>query len=141
MSEAIYQVEEQEGITIMTLTLNTLTHEDNRELMQAFDALLNAGNKKIILDLLNTKYISSLILASLVFMQKRAKDTGGNLLICNVQNQVKEIIEVTNLDKIFDIMTDRQAAIDKLAGKSQESQKSPESQKSQKSQESKKSKK
>ena len=111
----MYKVEKQGDIAIMLLTLGSLTHADNDELMKGFDTLLNEGNKKIILDLSETAYISSLILASLVYMQKRAKDAGGNLIICNVKNRVQEIISMTNLDKIFDIVSDRQKALDHLS--------------------------
>ncbi len=110
----ICNIEKQNDINVLTLTLDALTHEDNNALMKVFDGLLKEGGKKIILDLSGTRYVSSIILASLVYMQKRAKDAGGALIFCNVQNQVKEVIEMTNLDKIFDIVTDRETACKKI---------------------------
>ena len=114
MATEIYKMEKQGDVAIMTLILDDILHDENEKLMKSFDTLLNEGNKKIILDLSTTNYVSSLILASLVYMLKRAKDGGGNLVFCSVKNRVKEIMSVTNLDKVFDITETREEALKKV---------------------------
>ncbi len=117
MGNSIYHVEKQEGFAIMTLMLDTILWNDNEQLKEAFTALLDEGNKNIILDLSKTTYISSIVLASFVFMLKRAKEAGGNLILCSINDKVNEVLAMTNLDKVFDITADRQEAISQLAKK------------------------
>jgi len=123
MGNSIYHVEKQEGFAIMTLMLDTILLDDNEQLKEAFTALLDEGNKNIILDLSKTTYISSIVLASFVFMLKRAKEAGGNLILCSINDKVKEVLAMTNLDKVFDITTDRQEAINQLTKKYPQSSK------------------
>ena len=114
MRGPIYKVEARQGVTILTLTKEDIPMYENERLNKAFSALLNEGKNKIVLDLSNTVYISSIVIASLVFMRKRAKESGGSFIICNIGDSVKEILTITNLDKILDIVDDRQKAIIQL---------------------------
>jgi anti-anti-sigma regulatory factor len=50
-------------------------------------------------------------------MLKRAKEAGGNLIFCGINEKVKEVLAMTNLDKVFDIAGDRQEAIKRLTKK------------------------
>ena len=111
MAADMFKKEENGDVKILTLMLSNFLHEDNQKLMQEFDLIILKGSKKIVLDLSETIYISSLILASLVYMQKLVKDSGGNLVFCNVKGRVKEILEMTNLDKVFDIAQTRNEAV------------------------------
>ena len=111
MAKPFYQLESVEGVSVVTLAVDNFLHGDNEKFMSSFDGLLNEGHKKIILDLSTTVYVSSLILASLVYIQKKAKDSGGDLIFCEVKNRVLEIIQVTNLDKVFTIVPTRAEAM------------------------------
>ena len=117
MPSDLYKIEKQDDVSIMCLTLDAFSYDDNDVLMEPFETFLKEGNKKIILDLVNTKYVSSLILASLVYMQKRAQDGGGDLIICNVKERVQEVLRMTNLDKIFKIVGTREDALGKFGKK------------------------
>lgn len=111
MEDPIYKVETDKGITILTLTLDNITMHKNEDLKKAFTKLLDEGKKRIVLDLSNTNFISTIVIASFVFMLKRAKESGGNLIICGAKEKVKEVLTITNLDKIFDICEDKQKAM------------------------------
>lgn len=111
MDEPIYTIDKQGEITILTLTLDNITMYQNEELQKAFTNLLDKGNKKIVLDLAKTNFISSIVIASLVFMLKRAREAGGNIAICSIKDAVERVLSLTNLDKVFDIFDDKQKAI------------------------------
>jgi len=117
MDEGFLKFEKNKQFTVMTVVLDSILVDENEKLKNAFTALLGEGAKNIILDLSNTVYVSSLVLASLVFMDKKAQEAGGSLVICGVNNRIKEILTVTNLDKIFIITADKQEAIDKITKK------------------------
>ena len=116
MATTIYKLEKVKGgVTVITLTLDHILHEEHGELMKSFDQLLNEGHKKIVLDLSMTSYISSLILASFVYMQKKAIELGGKLIFCQIKNRVEEILKVTNLDKVFEIVATKEEALKKFS--------------------------
>lgn len=114
MAESIYKIEKQEDVTIMTFKISNVIHDYNEEVKKAFSELFDKGEKKIIFDLFEIFYVSSVILASLVYMQKKAKESGGDLIFCNVQDRVRDIINMTCLDKVFDIVATREEALAKL---------------------------
>ena len=114
MAKAQFQLEAVGDISVLTLALDNFLHEENEKLMASIDGLLNEGHKKIILDLSSTAYVSSLILASLVYIQKKAKETGGDLVFCEVKNRVLDVIKMTNLDKVFTIAPTRPEALNRF---------------------------
>jgi len=118
MEEQICKIEKQGDIAIMTLTLDNILWDDNQQLKKEFTSLLDGGSKNIILDLSKTTYISSVVLASFVYMLKSAKESGGNLVICNINKRVEEVLSITNLDKVFDIARDKEEAISRFSKRS-----------------------
>lgn len=114
MEEQMFKVNQEEGITVVMLCLDNFIQADNEEFMRSFDKIIGQAAKKVVLDFAGTKYMSSLTLASLVYMQKKVRDEGGNLVFCNVKDRVQEIMAMTNLDKVFDIVGAKAEAIAKL---------------------------
>ena len=111
MAEAIYEIIEQKDIHIMLLKLDYVTMHQNKDLMDTFARLIDGGKKKIILDLSRTAFMSSIVMASMVFMKKKAESAHGNIALCCVKDKVKELLVVTKLDKVFDVFETRDEAI------------------------------
>ena len=117
MDESVCTVEKQNGIAIMSLSFDSILWDDTEKVKNTFLSLINEGINSIVLDLTNTTYISSVVLASFVFMLKKAKDAGGNLILCGINPRVDEVLKMTNLDQVFEIVKDRQEAMGKLPQK------------------------
>ena len=64
-----------------------------------------AGSKYIILDMKQCRYISSIGLRSLLMAYKNITRIGGSMIISDVSQSVKEILEITGFSKILDIRT------------------------------------
>ena len=117
MENSFYKVDTQEGVTILTLTWENIAWRENEELKKVVSKFLDEGMKDIVLDLSNISFISSIVLASLVYTLKRAKEGNGNLVLCGLQDKVKKVLVITNLDKIFDIVADKETAISRFKKK------------------------
>lgn len=117
MSEEAFTLGKEGDITIMTLAFKNFIHDDNDAFMKAFEKVVDDKNSKIVMDASQTFYMSSLILASMVYMLKKIQDKGGKLVLCNVKDRVKEVMEMTNLHKVFDIVDTKEQAIAKLTKK------------------------
>ncbi|MDB4349556.1 STAS domain-containing protein [Omnitrophica bacterium] len=110
MDGSFYKVHKEKDVTILTLTLGNITMQETEGLKRGFSALLKEGSKNIVLDFSGTTFISSVVLASLVFMLKQTKEAGGDLVICGAKGRVKDVIVMTNLHKVFNLFNDTQEA-------------------------------
>lgn len=76
--------------------------------------LLENGENKIILDLENIEYISSAGLRVLIVITKQLYDT-GHFCICNLSDNVMEIIEMAGFNVFMNIYGDLDDARSKIA--------------------------
>ena len=114
MDSSIYGVEQKDDVAILTLTLGTVPVYEFEKLAKPFSEVLKKGVKKIVLDLSKTDYVSSVVLASFVYMLNKTKEAGGRFVLCSVNDNVKELLNITALLKMFEIYEDREAALQSL---------------------------
>ena len=76
------------------------------ELMQH----IAAGEVHLLVDLQNTRYISSDGLRALLAAQKLAKKQNGGLKLCCPSPRLVEIFEMSGFDTVFEIFKDRAQA-------------------------------
>lgn len=81
------------------------------ELRKAFDGIIKANEKKVLVDFSGVSYIDSSGLATLIEMFQRLKKIGGSLRLSNMSGKVKNIFEITKLFKLFEIFDTRQDAL------------------------------
>ena len=65
--------------------------------------ILIKGHKTFIIDLGGVDYIDSSGLGTLVAIHKRALQNGGSVVIKGLHGLVKDLFELTRLDKVFEI--------------------------------------
>ena len=73
--------------------------------------LLNQGEKKIIINLLNMDYISSAGLRVLLATTKQLKSTGGSLRLCHLNETVLEIFDISGFSIILDVFDTESEAL------------------------------
>ena len=105
-------VEKESGYSIVCVSgkIDATTSDD---LEDALVDLLGEGENKIILDLKNTKYISSAGLRVLVVVTKQVYDT-GHFCLCNANDNVLEIIEMAGFNVFMNIYDDLSTAKEKI---------------------------
>ncbi len=109
------QSSRQDGITFIQMdeTYNALDEQP----IEALSALLLAevdkceGRPLLVLDFSNTVYISSRVLETLFRTWKRLKERKGRMILCSMQPFCKEVLQITHLDRIWDLAPDRAAAV------------------------------
>lgn len=65
--------------------------------------LTGSQEKTIVVDLLNVKYMDSSGVATLVEALQQVGKYGGKLKLANLRDAVKDVFELSRLDKVFDI--------------------------------------
>lgn len=65
--------------------------------------LLDGGYNQLVVDMIDTVYISSIGLRAFAAAQKRIRKSSGSMVIRNVKPKIMEIFEVTGFAGIFTI--------------------------------------
>lgn len=70
---------------------------------------------QIVINLMGVDFLDSNGLAVLVYGYKRAKEAGGSLRLCGLRNSVRILLELTRLDKVFEVYVSEEDAIQAFA--------------------------
>jgi len=76
--------------------------------------LISPENKKIVLDCANLSYISSSGLRVILMTLKKVKANGGNLIICSLQESIKEVFNICGFTSLLTITPDCASALGKI---------------------------
>ena len=68
--------------------------------------------RNIIVDLSATKYIDSSGLSALLVGQRLCRDANGTFVVCGLQETVKKLISISQLDSVFKITPTLNEAVD-----------------------------
>jgi anti-anti-sigma factor len=77
------------------------------EFRRTVDQLLKEGAEIILIDLKDISFIDSSGLGTLVVLLKKVRSMGRRLCICSINDQVRMLFELTNMDQVFDIYENR----------------------------------
>jgi anti-sigma B factor antagonist len=107
-------IEEVNGVTIARFTDKKILDESNIQIIgnQLFSLVDEDHRQKIILDFTNVEYLSSAALGKLITMDKKVKAAGGKLRLCSIRSDIKEVFKITRLDKLFQILDNRDKAVE-----------------------------
>ncbi|WP_036222839.1 STAS domain-containing protein [Mesoaciditoga lauensis] len=75
--------------------------ETSRSLKEEVRKRILSGTSNIIIDLTNVSYVDSSGLGTLIALQKDARLNGGSVSIVGASSQIKRVMKMTNLDKLF----------------------------------------
>ena len=102
---------ETNGTSVVVLDGRIVLGEESQALRQKLKSLIAEGNKKIILNMDNIKYIDSAGLGILVAAHVSAKLQGASLILSNLGTKFQEILQITKLVTVFQVFNTEAAAI------------------------------
>jgi anti-sigma B factor antagonist len=85
------------------------------ELKRAIAAALDAGARRLVVDLTETRFLDSTALGVLIGAVKRLRPLDGRLVIVNTEPSTAKTFEITGLDQIFTIVPAREQALASVA--------------------------
>lgn len=103
-----------DAIDIVELS-GRLVMADAPEARQQLKTIIDAGQGKLILDLAGVSFMDSSGLSVLISAYKAVQAKGGDLVLLNLTPTVQSLIELTRLQQVFEIFTDKAAAIARLS--------------------------
>jgi anti-sigma B factor antagonist len=83
-----------------------LNGETAETLVGEIGTLVDAGLRRIIIDCSKLDYVSSYGLGMLVRLHGKMKQRGGDVKVCALHGLVPQVLQLTKLDRLFDIHPD-----------------------------------
>ncbi|HXY24149.1 MAG TPA: STAS domain-containing protein [Candidatus Acidoferrum sp.] len=98
-------------VTIVDISGRIVLGEESAALRKLVYDLLNKGHKKILFNLGDVSYIDSSGLGHLVSVFTSVQKQGGELKLLNLTKNVHNVMQITKLYTVFDILDDEVAAV------------------------------
>jgi anti-sigma B factor antagonist len=99
------------GVTIVDISGRIVLGEECAALRDLISGLLSKGHKKILFNLGDVNYIDSSGLGHLVSAFTSVRKQEGELKLLNLTNKVHDLMQITRLYTVFDIMDDEAVAV------------------------------
>ena len=99
------------GVTVVRFEGNLDTNTAP-EAQEQFDELASQGVDKVLVDFENLDYISSAGLRVLLATAKKLRGGGGNLRLCNLNETVAEVFEISGFSTIFAVFPTEAEALE-----------------------------
>jgi anti-sigma B factor antagonist len=92
---------------------------NSTQLGEELDHLLAEGTRKLVIDLGRVGFMNSAGLTMLVHYYKLARSNGGDISLAALQPPVRQVFQLTRLDRVFDLQPDVARAVQWFTGPEQ----------------------
>jgi anti-sigma B factor antagonist len=106
------KTEKKNDIVIINVKEERLDAHNSGDLKSKMQKLFEEGNKNILIDLKDVRFIDSSGLGALVSGFKNAISHQGSLKLSALQPQVKSMFELTRLHRVFEIFASSSEALE-----------------------------
>jgi len=112
---AYFTTDQNQGSTIVRFVFSEIGFKEREELKNELSSLLKEGDNKYIFNLSHVGFLSSLVIATMVFFSKEARGRGGEVKLCELTPEAQQVCQITRLDAVFDIYDTETEAISSFA--------------------------
>ncbi len=95
---------------IVKLSGNLMEKGQANELLDEINACIVRDIKSFILDFTKFQYMNSSGLTVLLNILTKSRKAGGETIICNINDKLKEVFAITRLTDVFEIADSEKAA-------------------------------
>ena len=99
------------SITILDIGGRIVLREESASVRDVIRNLLNNGHKQIVFNLGRVDYIDTIGLGSLVGAFMTVRKQGGDLKLLNLPEKFADVMQITKLYTVFDIINDEAVAV------------------------------
>ncbi|HYE73260.1 MAG TPA: STAS domain-containing protein [Blastocatellia bacterium] len=101
-----------DDVTILDLIGKITIGDGSLQMRDAVNRLLDANQKKIILNLEGVTYVDSSGIGELVSRHTTTKNQGGKLKLLKLPKKIKDLLMITRLLTVFEIYEDETTAVE-----------------------------
>lgn len=107
-----FTINSKEKHYLVTCNIENLNSVVSSELKSEFLVVNKEGNKNIILDLSKAKYADSSGLSAILLANRLCRDAGGTFVLTGLNENIKKLIEIAQLDRVLNITPTLSEAVD-----------------------------
>ena len=104
------------GVVVLRVNEPRLTYPILADFATAAGALINRGEKKILVDLTTVGYVDSATIGCLMDLYRQAASVGGVLKLSGVQKRVETMLAMTGAHTFLEVHADQAAALASFGG-------------------------
>jgi anti-sigma B factor antagonist len=104
-----------DDVTILDLLTPVSGDGSHQLFIPQIQALLDEGHRRFVLNLEELTWINSSGLGLLIGARRLVDEAGGELVICNMNQRITDIFEITALSTVWQIYPDVDAAVAALS--------------------------
>lgn len=107
-----FEVEQKDKVTVVKTKVEKLDAIHAPELKGELVVINKSGNRNIIMDMSETRYCDSSGLSAVLVANRLCKDSNGTFVLCGLQDSVRKLIILSQLENVFKIVPTQNEAID-----------------------------
>jgi len=115
-----FAFEKSGQVGVYNLSGNLIGEKDGIPLTDSFSTYLDQSVKQFVIDLKDLQHINSTGLGVLITLLTKARKIGGEVVLAEPSQFIRDLLVMTKLHTIFEIHDDRAAAIEALQAKASE---------------------
>ena len=94
----------EKNVSIVALEGNLLGEADSQPTLEFIQNQIGEGHKHFVLNLSLLKYVNSTGLSVLLTTLSKSRNAGGDLVLINIPEQLRQLLQITKLNDVLDIM-------------------------------------
>ncbi|HEX6790253.1 MAG TPA: STAS domain-containing protein [Candidatus Krumholzibacteria bacterium] len=104
-----------DGVEIVTVSGKIVgSSQSSQEFQDLFRSLVSEGKKKYVIDLTETPWTNSLGVGMLMSAYTTVKKQGGDIVLANATERIRDLLRVTRLDAVFAVHDSLYSAMEHL---------------------------
>jgi len=100
----------ENGVLIIALT-GDIDLRTSPELNETLGDVVSSRPRRVVFDLAGVQYIDSSGVGTLVNLKRQVERGGGEVILAGPQTRVRNVLEITHLDKFFTVVASRADAV------------------------------
>jgi anti-sigma B factor antagonist len=107
-----FEVIQKDKVAVIASKVEKLDALHAPELKSEIVMMNKEGHKNLIIDLTETRYIDSSGLSALLVGNRLCRDSNGTFVLCGLQDGVKKLIAISQLESVLKITPTQNEAVD-----------------------------
>ena len=109
-----FKVENKDKYTVVTSDVEKLDAQHAPDLKSELVVISKNGVKNIVLDLEMSRYCDSSGLSAILVGNRLCREAGGTFVVANLQDSVKKLVSISQLDSVLNITPTVNEAVDMI---------------------------
>ncbi len=105
-----FSFEELPGMCVFSLKGSLMEKQSAQPMLDEADRCISGGVVNFVVDLSDFIYLNSSGLGVLISLLTRARNHGGEVIICSIPERINELLVITKLHSVFQFEPNRSSA-------------------------------